>query len=340
MKQQIWILAGGDTLLGREIRDVVEEKKLPVDLHLCAGDVNERVIMRDDEDELAVMEPLDANALEDAAVVIVATTGDAARSALALVRSVKSTAAVVDVTGALEDAPESRLRAPALETAGMAFATETVHTIVHPAAAALARLLTLLHGAHPVRRVVANIFEPASARGKQAVDELHKQTLNLFSFQPMPKVVFDTQVSFNLLPRYGDEAQVSLRSGELRIERHLATLLGARGMPLPSLRLVHAPVFHGYCQSVYVEFAARPEIADVEKLLVEDGVDVRNAEVEPASNTGVAGQSGITVSDILNDDVEPSAMWFWMASDNVRAMAENAILTAALAVKQGQRESK
>lgn len=339
MKQQTWILVGGDTLLGREVRDLMAERKLPVHLELRAGQADERVITRED-DELSVMEPLDAEAISHASVVLLATSGDAARSALALVRSSGGRAVVVDATGSLEDLPESRLRAPALEDAATPFAAGAIHTVVHPAASALSRLLTLLHGVFPIRSAVVTLFEPASARGKQAVDELHRQTIELFSFHAMPKEVFDTQASFNLLPRLGDEAPVSLRSGEQRIEKHLASMLGARGVPLPSLRLIHAPVFHGYCQSVWVEFESRPPVAEVEKMLGKEGVDVRSADVEPASNTGVAGQGGITVSDVAEDHAHPRAMWLWMASDNLRNSAENAILVAALAAKQAQSEGR
>ena len=35
------------------------------------------------------------------------------------------------------------------------------------------------------------------------MDELHQQTVNLLSFQPLPKDVFDAQVAFNLVARYG-----------------------------------------------------------------------------------------------------------------------------------------
>ena len=38
------------------------------------------------------------------------------------------------------------------------------------------------------------------------MDELHEQTVNLLSFQQLPKTVFDAQVAFNLLDRYGEKS--------------------------------------------------------------------------------------------------------------------------------------
>ena len=49
-----------------------------------------------------------------------------------------------------------------------------------------------------------------------------------------------------LLASYGEEAMEPLGSVEERIEKHLASLLSAwPGIPMPSLRLIQAPVFHG-----------------------------------------------------------------------------------------------
>ena len=110
-----------------------------------------------------------------------------------------------------------------------------------------------------IRRSVIEIFEPVSERGKAGIDELQKQAVALLSFKPLPKDVFDAQVSFNMLSEYGSEAPLSLEEIELKIDRHLASLLAApSGAPMPSLRLIQAPVFHGYSISVWVEFEENP----------------------------------------------------------------------------------
>ena len=46
------------------------------------------------------------------------------------------------------------------------------------------------------------------------MDELHQQTVNLLSFQPLPKDLFDEQVAFNMLARYGQKSKLSLESLE------------------------------------------------------------------------------------------------------------------------------
>jgi len=58
----------------------------------------------------------------------------------------------------------------------------------------------------------------------------------LLSFKGQPKAVYDAQLAFNMLARFGDEAPESLENLELRVERHLATLLSTGSLaPIPSI---------------------------------------------------------------------------------------------------------
>ena len=203
-----------------------------------------------------------------------------------------------------------------------------VHVIAHPAAIALALFLRRLHAHDPILRSVVEIFAPASEHDMRGVKELQQQTISLLSFQSLPRAVFDAQLSFNMLPRYGEEAPASLEDTELRIERHLATLLAlpgeGSGAPLPSLRLIQAPVFHGYSISAWVEFDGNPGIEALEASLAVGPIEVRTGEFEPPTNVGQAGQGGIAVGAVSVDRNNPEACWFWLVADNLRLAAENA----------------
>jgi aspartate-semialdehyde dehydrogenase len=327
--KQNWVLVGGETLLGEEVRAVVSERSLPVTLRLCGPDQSQ--VLTEQDGEAAVMEPLTADILASARVVLLAGSHE---QVLTMAHELKDAPVIVDLTGELERLPESQLRAPLFEASGFAAKRDAPQVIAHPAALALARFTSLVHRHSAIRRLVVTILEPVSSQGRAGIDELHQQTVSLLSFQNMPKAVFDTQVSFNLLPRFGDEARASLETSEQRIERHLATLLAPEGIPLPSLRLVHAPVFHGYGMSIWVEFVSRPLVTPLEQYLASEGVDVRNRDVEPPSNLGVAGRGGITVGEIIEDRNDGKAAWFWLASDNLRTSAENAVLVAGLAARK------
>ena len=257
MKDAKWILAGSDTLSGREVRDYIAEHRLPVRLVLVGGTSVERVLTAGDEEEIAVMEPLSAVTLHDADVVLIAGAEDEARTVLELARSLPDPPVLIDMAGWLESEPGAVVRAPMLEANPDAAPTAGIQVVAHPAATGLGRLLDLVHALHPVRHAVVTLLEPVSVYGARGIDELHKQTLSLFNFQNPPKELFDTQASFNLLPRFGEEAAAQPADSQSRMERHLTRLLPLRRVPVPSLRLLHAPVFHGYGASIWIEFESR-----------------------------------------------------------------------------------
>jgi aspartate-semialdehyde dehydrogenase len=318
-------IVGGESLLGKDIRELLEQSDLKAEVKLIASDADEGSIIAAGPDEPLVMAPLLFADLGTAQVVVLAGSQESSLLAYEQVRNVSPAPVVIDLTGALGDLPDARLRAPMVEPAGRQ-AEGAIQVIAHPAAIALALFLIQLHRAGAIRCAVAEVFEPASERGQAGLDELQRQTVGLLSFKPLSKEVYDAQVSFNMLSQYGSDSPHALEAIELKIDRHLASLLAAAGVaPMPSLRLVQAPVFHGYSISVWVEFEKNPGKEAIVRALASNLIDLRANDEEPPTNVGVAGQSGITVGSITPDRNQPQACWFWMVADNFRIAAENAL---------------
>jgi aspartate-semialdehyde dehydrogenase len=326
-------LVGSDSLLGREIRDIVATSAPGIDLRLIASDDEQAGTLTRVGDEPSLVEVLGAESLTGAGAIFLAGSAESNRKALEMAGH-EPGAAIIDLTYATEERPDARLRAPMVEPeepepesleAG-------VHVIAHPAAIALALFLRRLHEHDPIRRSVIQIFAPASEYGTAAVEELQQQTISLLSFKSMPRTIFDSQLTFNLLAKYGEDAPITLEETELRIERHLATLLAlageGEGAAMPSLRLIQAPVFHGYSFSAWVEFQGNPGVDALESSLATSFIEVRGRDFEPPTNVGHAGQSGIAVGGIAEDRNEPEACWFWLVADNLRLAAENAVAVA------------
>ena len=322
-------IVGGESLLGKEVREVFESAELLASVSLIASeDRGDSNIIAISGDEPIVISSLQVADLATARVAVLAGSKDSSHKAYERIQAVNPSAVVIDLSGGLEDQPSAQLRAPLIEPTNYS-PLGSIQVIAHPAAISLALLLIQLRNAGTVRLSVVNIFEPASERGQAGIDELQKQTVGLLSLKPLPKDVYDAQASFNLLSQYGSESPHSLEEIELKIDRHLATLLaGAGSLAMPSLRLIQAPVFHGYSMSVWIEFEEPVARNAVVGALASPHIDLRANEEEPPTNVGVAGQSGITVGAIAPDRNHPRAYWFWMAADNLRIAAENALEAA------------
>jgi aspartate-semialdehyde dehydrogenase len=318
-------LVGGETLLGREIREVLGQTSLAANLRLVASAEEESGTLTDVGGSPAFLARLDPDAIEDAAVLLLAGSVESSKSAL----EANPHALVIDLTYAAEDDPDARIRAPQVEPSGYRADRTGPQIVAHPAATAIALVLGRLNVTFPVARAVVHIFGPASEYGTPGIEELQQQTVSLLSFQPLPKQVFDTQLAYAMLVQLGSEARAQLADIEDRIERHLATLLErTEGCPMPSLRLIQAPVFHGFSFSFWVEFEDAPDASEIEDVMSQDNFDVRGADLEAPNNVGIAGQSGIALGAISPDRNSGNAFWIWAAVDNLRLAAESAAMIA------------
>jgi aspartate-semialdehyde dehydrogenase len=315
-------IVGGDTLLGRELNERLSSADIADSIQLLGA--GESTTLTEIEGEATVLTPLDADRLHASAIVFCAGDAAAARRVHEIATQTGGTPAIIDLTAGLEDLPNARLRSPLVETAEFAGGAGLVHIVAHPAASALALMLIRMHKTLPLRHAVVQVFEPASERGQDGLNELQQQVSSLLSFRQMDKRVFDAQLGFNMLPRYGEDAPQKLADIETRINRHLASLLEG-SVPMPSIRLVQAPVFHGHSFSLWIEFETRPDVVLLEETLASANLEVRGADVEPPTNASAAGQSGV-IAGVIEPDVNYSrAMWIWAVSDNYRVMADDAV---------------
>jgi aspartate-semialdehyde dehydrogenase len=233
---------------------------------------------------------------------------------------------IVDLSFALEDEAGTSVRSPWIEReSGQPVPPELQPGPVvtaHPAATVLALLALRSSTAGKVQRFVATVFEPASEHGQKGMDELHEQTVNLLSFQELPKNVFDAQVAFNMLARYGPRSQPSLDSVSQRILKHYKLI--APGAADPSLLVVQAPIFHGHAFSVYLEMEKPVALGDIAQALVGDHIAVARGAEDVPNNVSAAGQGDVLIS-LARDANHENGVWLWAASDNLRISALTAV---------------
>jgi aspartate-semialdehyde dehydrogenase len=317
-------LVGGETLLGKEIKEVIEGRIAGAAITGYAASAEGN--FGEQEGEAIYLEPLSATTLTRDQAVLLAGNEEGSQKAYALAKAAGGQPLLIDCNGHLESQPEARIVCPLVEEPDLD--TSWLQVVAHPAASAIAFVLTKLIHYAGVQAMVAHVFEPASERGQAGLSELHQQTTSLLAFKPLEKKIYDSQLSFNLLPHYGPEAPLKLSTVEQRIERHVATILSRQEhngiMPLPSIRLVQAPVFHGYGISLWVEFQGNVGASEVANALASTQIEVRREGDEPPNNAETASQSGLVAGDIRPDHNSPKAVWIWLVGDNLRMTADAA----------------
>jgi aspartate-semialdehyde dehydrogenase len=328
-------IVGASSLAGKELADELGESLL------AASDV---VLLDDEEvtgqiaavgDEAAMIQTIGPASFERMDFVFFAGDAESTRKHWSAARM--SGASVVDLTYALEGERGVSVRAPFVRAAmgrkapaaNLDFATEAV-VAATPAAVMLGLIAERIAAKLKLRAMAATVFEPASEHGREAMDELHQQTVNLLSFQNLPREQYDAQVAFNVLPSLGESAKVSLGESRARIVRHYEQI--AAGVPVLELQVVHGPVFHGYVASVLLELEDEVGVDGVEAALEGEGIDVVAEESDPPSNLSAAGQEDIMIlvrsAKIGAEFSVGRRFWLWVAADNLKLAALNAISCA------------
>jgi len=318
-------IIGAGTLKGRELKDVLSDRNFPAqDVRLLDDDESLGQLEAVGEEPTFIQSVLPEH-LENVDFSFFASDAAFTRNTWPMVR--KSGSDIIDLSYALENEKGVLLRAPWVERElGLGRRvdfTPAPVTIAHPAAVVLALLLLRASKVGTIARTVITVFEPASEHGKRGMDELHEQTVNLLSFQQLPKAVFDEQVAFNLIDRYGEKSVSSLISVETRIQQHFHRLVGDRLM-VPSLMLLQAPIFHGHAFSFYIELEQEAQIEELTAALSGDHVDVLQSGAESPSNVNAAGQEQIQIF-VRPDSQRSTGFWVWAASDNLRIAALTAV---------------
>jgi aspartate-semialdehyde dehydrogenase len=312
-------LVGSETLLGKELEEVLKGRtKAAITTFSAAGEGN----FGESEGEAVYVEPFESSSLQNVEAVVFAGSAEGAQKIHSVVMASNSKPLLIDCTGLLESQPEARIVAPLGNESDTLLGG--LLEVAHPAAAALTLVLARLRRALSIRQTIVQIFEPASEQGHRGVSELHRQTTNLLSFKPLDKEVYDAQLSFNLLSQYGEEGKAKLAAAEQRIERHVASLISQTGLkvPMPSIRVIGAPVFHGYSLSIWMEFETALDVSLLTGALASAQIEVRGPNEDAPNSVDVAGQSGLIAGDIRIDRNNARAAWFWVVGDNLRLTAD------------------
>ena len=193
-----------------------------------------------------------------------------------------------------------------------------------------------LHDVAKIKRVVVSTYQSVSGAGKDAMDELFRQTRAVFVADPVEVVKFPKQIAFNVIPHI----DVFLDSGYTKEEWKM--MVEVQKILDPDIQVVatcvRVPVFIGHSESVNLEFElpitaekarsilrAAPGCLVVDKR--EDGGYITPLEC--------AGEDATYISRIRKDPTVENGLAMWVVSDNLRkGAALNAVQIAECLVNR------
>jgi len=337
-------VVGASTLLGKELLNVLEEHHFP-----CSRVVT----FSDDEDELELpivdlREGSEASVLDEHVAAseldfaFIAARSRQAPSFLYPAQTAdqgRSACLIIDLSGTAPD-EEAAERQSRREVLSVPFldrgfplgkkeegGKSRFYVSACPATIVISSLLLRLAARFPLKSAVAHIFTSVSEVGSHGIEELQKQTVNLLSFQKIPRKVFGAQLAFNLLSRPGGTGGSELLAHENRLRKQLKQYLQGR-VPLPALRLFQVPVFYSLAVSLFIETGQPVAAEKAGEALQGERVQMRRRSQDSPSQVEVAGSDNILVDSVTADPDHPTGLWIWAVADNLRLAALNAVEVA------------
>lgn len=322
------VIAGASSLLGAELRSLLEESRFAgaefrlLDEEIAAGTLTEA------GGEAAVIQTVEEGSFDRAGKVFFCGSAEFTRANLGAAKA--GGAKIIDLSGATAEDSGTVCWFPKLDALhARSFAKDAGVYAIPTAAGTAAASLALGLSRMGVSQLAMICYQSVSEAGRAGIEELESQTGQLLSFQGMGQPVFDTQVAFNLLDRFGPASKQKLSAVRERLRAETKACVGKKSA-MPALQAIHAPVFYGTAFTACAELGPGTKLEQVSKAC-EDAGFVIPADGEPGpSNVSVAGEKVAHIAKPEEDPGRPGAWWFWGAADNIRLPAANAVKLAEM----------
>ena len=326
-------VAGATGAVGEEILKILTQREFPVkSLVPLASDRSAGRKLEFNGREYEVLE-LTERSFAGVDIALFSAGGD--RSLQFAPAAVRSGAVVVDNSSAFRMDPDTPLVVPEVNPHA---AQGHKGIIANPNCSTIQMVVALkpLHDAASIKRIVVSTYQSTAGAGKQAIDELSRQTAALLNMQEVMPVKFPWQIAFNCIPQIDSFLENGYTKEEMKMVNETHKIMEDDSIRV-SATTVRVPVFYSHGESVNLEFE-RPltpqEARDI--LSKAPGVVVQD---NPANGLypmmiNAAGKDEVFVGRIRGDDSVEHGLNMWIVSDNIRkGAALNAVQIAELLIR-------
>jgi len=204
----------------------------------------------------------------------------------------------------------------------------------------LVQVLSALNKVAKAKRVVVASYQAVSGAGKGGLEELDKQTRDLFNMRDIESEVFNHRIAFNVLPLIPASGNFD-EEGSTEEEQKVVEE-SRRILKMPNLKMAvtcaRVPVFNGHSEAVNIEFEseisaerARDVLANAPGIVV---IDDRLSLLFPTP-ADATGEDYTLVGRIRRDNSVEHGISLWLTSDNLRTGAAlNAVRIAEILCSQ------
>lgn len=328
-------VVGATGAVGEQMRSILEERLFPVEnLRLLASErsAGDRL---DFCGNAIPVEVLDEDSF--AGVDIALFSAGSSVSAKYAPIAVDCGAVVIDNTSQFRMDDDVPLVVPEVNPARISD-YERRGIIANPNCSTIQMVVALkpLYDAAGIRRVVVSTYQSVSGAGRQAMEELGRQTQALFNGHEIEKKKFPHQIAFNCIPHIDSFLPNGYTKEEMKMIMETRKILGEDDLRVTATA-VRVPVFCAHSESINVETETKLT-ADAARALLREAPGVFLCD-DPENDRyplalDAVGKDATLVGRIREDESVPNGLVLWVVADNLRkGAALNAVQIAEILIR-------
>lgn len=328
-------VAGATGNVGREILNILAERKFPADEVVALASVNSIGKKVSYGNKELTVQALDHYDFKGTSIGLFSPGGKV--SAIHAPRAAEAGCVVIDNTSHFRMDEDVPLVVPEVNPEAISgFKKRGI--IANPNCSTIQMVVALkpLHEIAKIKRIVVATYQATSGAGKEAMDELYNSTKAIYSNQFNEPKKFSKRIAFNVIPQIDSFMDDGVTKEEWKMKVETKKILDPK--IAVEATCVRVPVFNCHSEAVNVEFEkpisvaqARAALEKAEGVLVVD----RPQEMKFTTPIEVSTQDPVFVSRIRKDESVANGLSLWVVSDNLRkGAALNAVQIAEILVKK------
>lgn len=325
---------GATGAVGREMLKILEERDFPVrNLRAIASERSEGKTLKFAEEKIKV-EKLGSSSFKGIEIALFSAGVSISKEFSP--KMVKAGAVVIDNSKAFRMDEEVPLIVPEVNPQSV---RNHKGVIANPNCSTIQLVVAInpIHRFAHINRLNVSTYQAVSGTGKEAIEELKRQTEQWIKGEKITREVYPHQIAFNLLPHIGDFLPDGYTEEEIKLVNETRKIMGDESMAI-TVTCVRVPVLISHSEAVNLQTEKKITPAQVKDILLNaPGIILQDKPEEDIYPLPLktAGRDEVFVGRIREDLSTDKGINLWIVADNLRkGAALNTVQIAELLIKE------
>ena len=327
-------VVGATGVVGQEMLKVLEERNFPVAKILPLASSRTAGTRIEFQGKEAVVQELKADSFKDIQIALFSAGASVSEKFAPI--AAQAGAVVIDNTSFFRMDPLVPLVIPEINAKEVNNRPKGIIANPNCSTAQMVVALKPIYDAVGIKRLVISTYQAVSGTGKEAIEELQQEVLDILQMKPVKPEVYPHQIAFNILPHIDSFLDSGYSKEEMKMVNETRKIFGDDSIKITATTC-RVPVFYSHSECVNIETKKKITADEARKLLSKAEnvivMDDPQKNIYPMPVLAV-GKNETFVGRIREDISIDNGLEMFIVSDNLRkGAAFNAVQIAEEVIK-------